>query len=157
MSRFVQLREERNNQRRALADYYNDLQGVAGVIRQGFEDYLDLPEETYLDNNRDEQRYVQIGRVESGAFKRCTLHDLPGEDSWLSFAVALTIDSASNSFPKQIIHTSLKLKKESGGYLVTSDELGNSVRASSSHGSPDFSGLYEDIYQAIKKYFSYRP
>ena len=62
MSRFLQLREERVKQRQAMSDYYNDLQGVAGAIRQGFEDYLELPESTYLDDKREDAQYVQAHR-----------------------------------------------------------------------------------------------
>lgn len=157
MSRFLQLREERVKQRQAMSDYYHDLQGVAGAIRQGFEDYLELPESTYLDDKREEAQYVQLGRVEGGKFKRCMLHELPGADSLLSFSLALTLDQERNAFPKQTLYTSLKLKKESGGYLVTSDEHAISVRASAESASPDFSALYEDVYQIIRKHFSYRP
>ncbi|MFI8394184.1 MULTISPECIES: hypothetical protein [Pseudomonas] len=157
MSRFLQLRELKTKQDDAISEYWRDLQGTVGVIREGFSNFLELPETTYLDNERNETPYVRIAKVVNGDYKYVMLHELPGKDGFLEFAIGLTLDRGVSTYPKQTIFTSLKLKKEEGGYLVTSSENNLTHRSSGSGLDADFSGLYESLFDILRKHLSYRP
>ncbi len=158
MSRFLQLRELQSSQNDAIREYWRDVQGTAGVIRQGFSDYMELPSEIYTDSSsREERQYVKLAKFEGGEFKDARLHELSGEDSWLDFSLGLTIDKELNTYPKKTLFTKLRLKKEDGGYHVTSPDHPFSIKASGTDGQADFSELYENIFQILRKHLSYKP
>lgn len=154
MSRFQQLRESRTEQRRALFDYYNDLRGTVGVITQGFEDYLELPVAAYIDDDSKEQRYVQLGKIENNSFKEARVHELKGEDTWLDFAILLTIDEQINAYPKQSLYTAIKVRKSADGYHV---QIGDYEAVVPDSSELDFSAVYEEIFQRTMNFFSFRP
>jgi hypothetical protein len=157
MSRFLQLRELKNKQEELISEYWRDLQGTAGVIRKGFSDFLELPNETFLDDDRNETPYVRIAKVVNGDYKYVMLHELPGQDAFLEFSIGLTLDRDVNTYPKKTVFTFLRMKKEEGGYLVTSPDNNLTVKASGSGLDADFSGLYESLFEILRKHFSYRP
>lgn len=157
MSRFQQLRELKQKQDDAIREYWNDLQGTVGVIRKGFSDYLELPNDFYLNEDREETPYVRFAKKVGGDYKYVMLHELPGQDSFLEFALGLTLDRDVNVYPKQTVFTSLKIKREAGGYLVESPENSISLRISGGVVNPDFSDLYEALFDILRKHFSYKP
>lgn len=156
MSNFVQLRELKIQQDQAIREYWRDVQGTAGVIRQGFADYLQLPDETYVVDG-GEVPYVKIAKRENGKHKEVMLHELDGENSWLDFSIGLTVDRARNTYPKNTIYTNLKLKKIDDGYQVTFSDHGVTLDVNGVDGQVDFSAVYDQIFKGLQAYLSYRP
>ncbi|PIF47790.1 hypothetical protein CLU80_0010 [Pseudomonas sp. 29] len=154
MSRFLQLRDLKKAQDDSIREYWHDLQGMAGVIWRGFSDYLQLPHEVYLDENREETPYVRIAKKVGGEYKYVMLHELPGQDLFLEFSIGLTLDRDVNTYPKQTIFTSLRMKKEGGGYLVVSPENNLTIKISDAGGGFDFSELYAALFELLQAHFS---
>lgn len=157
MSRFEQLRGWHTEQRRAVLDYWNSLQRMAEVFRQGYARYLEAPEDGWRDSDGNERPYVVIANKAGNEYKDVSYHDLNGADSWLDFHIGVVMDQAANQYPKKRLYTHLQIKKEEGGYRVKSDGPTFELKVSDGANGPDFDEVYDRLFEAVRKNLSYRP
>jgi hypothetical protein len=157
MSRFEQLRGWQSEQEKAVSQYWDDLRDAVSRIWVGFAEYLELPQSEYEALNGERHHYVKLARVENGKYIESNTHELVGKNSALEFCLGLTVDASVGTFPKTTVYTQLKIKKEPGGYLVTSDQHSFSVKASGTSNTADFDPVYEEVFQLLRKHFTLRP
>jgi hypothetical protein len=157
MSRFEQLRGLYKEQDDAVSEYWGELRRTVSLIKQGFGNYLELPEREYEGDDGGMVSYVKIARFENGEFIESGLHELRGENSALKFALGLAVDLSHRTYPKSTLYTNLNIKKEPGGYQIASDDSDISISIAGEIGAADFTPLYEAVFQLLKGHFQRRP
>ncbi|WP_395600232.1 hypothetical protein [Pseudomonas sp. B19125] len=118
MTSFSDIRSTYTKYRTAQQAYWADLQKRAFNLGRGFEHYLGLSGEVYSAADGTNERYVQVGVVEGGQFRRSLGADFNADGLKVDFCVSLVVDESPDELPKRRFLINLKLGKVQDGYVV---------------------------------------
>lgn len=148
MSRFEKLREIHIAGRRAEREYWESLAFAAQSLVSRFTEYLELPTETFEEQNGSLTPYVQLGTWDGREFERKPARNLPGEDGALEFAICVILDVSENAFPKHRYIVPVHVSKHAGDVTVVINPNASSRREVQIIGG-DFVEAAGAVYDAL--------
>lgn len=91
--RFIEFRREQD-------EYWEHLRKAAYQLLKDLQVSLDLPSESWTDENGKLFHYVDIGSTESGEFKRVHPMEFQGEKLRYNFAIRIALEESPNDLSK---------------------------------------------------------
>ncbi|BDX19705.1 hypothetical protein MFKK_25150 [Halopseudomonas aestusnigri] len=149
MSKFEELSKLEKSRMQREENFWKPLQDAAGNTVRAFENFLELPDKTYELNGKKE-RYVSLGLYQDEQFKELRPFQLPGADWAILFAIAVTIETAPNAYPKRRIAVRCEALYDERGLLICIEPGAEHEERIHIVGQDSHVAVAESIYRVVQ-------